>query len=312
MTPIQEEPFEEQDLAYLRELIGAHELRGPGDDAACLPLSGDYLCCTDPVVEGKHFAPGTEVERVAHKLVHRNFSDLAAMAAWPEFALFSFCFGPKWGREHRRAFYRSIKTELDRVGAAWVGGDLAAICGPSVFTMTVFGKTKGWAPLLRSGLAVGDLLFVTGPLGGSLYQGRHLDFDARLQWALRLASAHAPTAMIDLSDGLALDLSRMLAASGALGASLHEVHVPLHEDALAASDGSIDKAREAAFFDGEDYELLFGMREEGLKALAQDKELPAFCKQSIGVVCARPGIRVIAPDATVRDLRGLGYQHALG
>ena len=57
--------FELEDLCYLRELIGPTGLEGPGDDAACLRLAGDYLVCMDPVVEGKHFRPDTAIDRVA-------------------------------------------------------------------------------------------------------------------------------------------------------------------------------------------------------------------------------------------------------
>lgn len=285
------------DLKRLAELLGGRGLEGPGDDAALLRSPGDLLLTMDPLVEGVHFETGTEVRRIAHKLLHRNLSDLAAMGARPRAILGSFVFSRAWDQQQRYALYEALARECRDLQVQWIGGDLASTKDTTVLTLCALGAPAGEAPIPRSGLRPGMHLHVTGPLGGSLASGRHLDFEARVELGVRLAQRHPPAAMMDISDGLALDLSRMLAASGGLGARLVESRIPLHD------------SLEAALHEGEDYELLFALEDRQEEALSRDPAIPEVAKIVIGKVLAEPGIVLDRGEGRIVELPDAGYEH---
>ena len=276
-------------------------MEGPGDDAALLRAAGDLLLTMDPLVEGVHFEVGTAVSRVAHKLLHRNLSDLAAMGARPRAILASFVFGPGWTVGQREELYVGLAHECEKMGVSWIGGDLASTPGPTVLTLCALGSPIA-DPVPRSGLRPGMNLHVSGPLGGSLASGRHLDFEARVELGLRLARDHRPPAMMDLSDGLGLDLSRMLRESGGLGARLYEDRIPLNAD--------VDSL-EGALGDGEDYELLFALTEDQEADLARDPGIPEVAKVVIGRVEAEPGLRLEREDGGSIPIEETGFEHEL-
>jgi len=290
--------LELDDHAFLSELLGNGGLRGPGDDAAL--LADRLLVTIDPLVEGVHYEARTSATRIAKKLVHRNFSDLAAMGARPEAVVASFVFGPGWGTRRRRAFYRAVDAAVRRFDAAWIGGDIAT--GPTtVLTLTALGRAVA-RPIRRNGLRVGHRLFVTGPIGASFETGHHLDFEPRVELGARLAERHRPSAMIDVSDGLALDLARMLEASGGLGARLRASAIRLRK-------GRGRESLRAALAAGEDYELLFGLPPARVAGLESDRRLPDTAREVIGVVEAEPGIRLEWPDGRVEDIEARGWVH---
>ncbi len=293
---------EGRDLEVLARLLGGRGLEGPGDDAALLRGPGDLLLTMDPLVEGVHYEPGTAVARIAHKLLHRNLSDLAAMEARPKAILASFVFGSGWTDGERDELYEELARECERVGTRWIGGDLASTKGTTVLTLCALGSPAARAPILRSGLAPGMNLHVSGPLGGSLASGRHLDFEAKLALGARLAEHHGPAAMMDLSDGLALDLGRMLRASGGLGARLTEARIPLNHDV---------KTVDAALHDGEDYELLFALNPSQEVQLSEDPEVPEAAKIIIGEVVAEPGILLLGDQGERIVVSETGFEHEL-
>jgi thiamine-monophosphate kinase len=224
------------------------------------------------------------------------------MASWPVAVVASFCFGPTWRTASRRALYRSVLRAVRARGAQWIGGDLAAVDGPSVLTLCAIGRLAGRRAVPRGGLRPGHLLLVSGPLGNSLGSGWHLDFDPRLEWGCRLGRLHRVPAMMDVSDGLLLDLSRMLRASGGLGATLWVDQVPRRGGCPLP----------AALGDGEDHELLVGVSARTLAGIQRDRRLPADLRRPIGVVEARPGLRLLGSDGRRISTRHLGYQHELG
>jgi thiamine-monophosphate kinase len=125
----------------------------------------------------------------------------------------------------------------------------------------VVGCVSPGAAVLRSGAREGDVVAVTGRLGGS-FPGRHLTFTPRVAEARSLVLSGPPTAMMDLSDGLALDLRRLCDASG-LGADIDAAEIPIHEDVADDPD-----PLRRALGDGEDYELLFTVDPTRWDALA--------------------------------------------
>ncbi|HHI79234.1 MAG TPA: thiamine-monophosphate kinase [Planctomycetes bacterium] len=311
---------EERDLAYLAKLLGGRGLLGPGDDAAVLGAArgrGVRVATMDPVVEGRHFLPSDSPRDLGQKLVGRNFSDLAAMAALPEEVLVSFVFGPGWTYRRRCALYRAVDRQVRRFGGRWVGGDVAGIQGPSVFSLTALGRCPG-RPIPRDGLRPGDVLHVTGPLGGAPSTRRHLRVEPRLDLAQKLSQRFPLHAMIDLSDGLALDLPRMLRASSArlgqpcLGAELFEGALPLHPSARRSplARGAMG-ALAAALGDGEDFELCLGLSARASKRLEGDGSFSRILRRPIGRVCPEPGLFLLREDGTRIRLREEGYLHEL-
>ncbi len=287
---------------------------GIGDDAAvvCNRARHTVLCC-DPVVEGVHFEATAPLRRVGHKAVHRNLADLAAMGARFDYALVSVLWPEARPARGLRALFAGIRAAVEGAGGCVVGGDLAATPGPLVVTVTACGHLAGRA-LRRDAARPGDAIFVSAPLGGSL-AGHHLRFVAPLQLGAWLARQRGVGAVIDVSDGLALDLRRVLAASQAarhapLGAVLSADAIPVSPAArrMAGGDRAAGVAR--ALGDGEDHALLFtlrrGVRLPGSPLLAPCGRVP------IGEVVATAGLRMRTGEGPPRRVAHVGYSHALG
>ncbi|MEM6553144.1 MAG: thiamine-phosphate kinase [Planctomycetota bacterium] len=234
---------------------------GPGDDLGGVRV-GERLVLVgvDAVVEGVHFERGTLAERVARKALNRNLSDVAAMGAEPVAALVG-CVVPA-GREDAAGVLEALGAYGAEVGCPVIGGDVSVAGEQMVVSVTVVAEAgrlaDGWAVVERGTGRAGDVLWVTGELGGSMEQvkGRvkHLDFEPRL--AAGRALVGQATAMMDLSDGLAQDLPRLAKACGC-GATVEVDRLPMGRACRAARKRSGRGLWEHAVGDGEDYELLF-------------------------------------------------------
>jgi thiamine-monophosphate kinase len=223
---------------------------GPGDDCAVVDAGGDELVLlkTDAVVAGVHFDPGERPQRVGWKAVARVMSDFAAMGGRPEWIMLTLALPTDTPLAWAEGLYDGVRGCLEHGGGVLAGGETTRVPTGSAAVISVAGHGRvtrdGWVP--RSGARLGDRIAVTGCLGASL-AGHHLDFKPRLREGGWLA-AHGATAMMDLSDGLAKDLPRMLQASGC--------QARIDRDALPCRDGC---GIEAAMNDGEDYELLVAL-----------------------------------------------------
>jgi thiamine-monophosphate kinase len=270
----------------LRGLPTTPDVRvGAGDDCAVLagpPGGPDQLLKTDCLVEGVHFAPDTDPALAGRKAMNRTLSDIAAMAGKPVAALVTLVLPPDRSVGWVTRLYRGLNAAAGRAGVAVVGGETASSGRPgsaAVVSVSLLGKSGPRGAVLRSGARPGDTLFVTGRLGGSLPSGRHLKFTPRLREAEWLARHLGPTAMMDLSDGLAQDLPRLAARSG-VGFELDLAALPRHRGCSVGQ----------AVCDGEDYELLFTVRTHpGARRLAAWKRtFPRIRLTCIGKAC-RPG-----------------------
>lgn len=230
---------------------------GIGDDAAVLDLSlpGDQLllAAADQVIRNIHFTPDTPPELIAKKLLNRNISDIAAMGGTPTHALLTVAV-ESLQEDWLKAFHMGLAAEAERYGIAVIGGDLAHTPNDLVATLTILGTVPKQKLCLRSNAKSGDILYLTGTFGHSFQTGHHLTFSPRLDAAQALAGTYT-NAMMDVSDGLAKDLSRFAAASG--------VSVKITTD-LPKRDGAND---EEALNDGEDYELIIAVPPEKSQAL---------------------------------------------
>lgn len=239
---------------------------GPGDDAAV--LEGGWVISSDLMVEEVHFRREWLTPReLGRRAAAAALSDLAAMAALPVAALVSMAL-PEGLRPVVEEIQGGIREEVERFGAAVVGGDLSRSIGPLVVDVVVLGRAG--APVLRSGAGEGDELWVTGWLGGAggAVQGwigggapspelrdAFLRPTPRIREARWLAEQGLINASLDLSDGLAGDAGHLAAASGLL-VTLVEADLPLHPG-LLSGDFSLAEARRLALEGGEDFELAF-------------------------------------------------------
>ena len=289
-------------------------LIGIGDDGAVLDVSADsqQVVVTDLLLDGVHFDLNVTSPFLAgRKSVAVNLSDLAAMGCRPTAAFVSIAI-PRHGFGSSQDFlselYRGIQQMTDEFQFTLAGGDTNSWNGPFAINVCLTGVPFFERTFLRSEAKVGDAIFVTGPLGGSLRHGRHLSFMPRLQiseWLARTIQVHA---MMDISDGLSLDLHRMMEAS-ATGAEIFESAVPIHDD--VPTNESNERRLAAALSDGEDFELLFTVSESDssiLKAAADDANVSIY---KIGRVKNEIGIDLIDAHGNRSKMQDSGWQHKI-
>ncbi len=288
-----------------------HIIVGPGDDCAVVRESGvDLLLKVDQLVVGRHATAETPADLIARKAIARTVSDIAAMAGSCSVALASAALPKGFNQSRADLLFDALSKWALHFGCPLVGGDIASQPKPEdplVLTITLLGRPHAArGPVLRSTAKPGDLVCVTGALGGSLdtdSMGRHLTFEPRITEAVFLASTFgdALTAMMDISDGLGIDAGRMARAS--------KVTIEIDADRLPRH-GGIDLKR--AISDGEDYELLF--------TVSPDAKLPETCPPGsgdtgtpitvIGRVTDEPGSGVWLLTADGReDIAAAGFDH---
>jgi thiamine-monophosphate kinase len=288
-------------------------IAGAGDDCAVLE-SGQagraLLLKADAVVEGIHFLPSAEPEKVGHKALGRCLSDIAAMAGRPLAAVVTLALPKNFDPDFIKRIYAGMNALARRHGVAMVGGETTSNPERLLISVALLGEVARDKCALRSGAKDGDALFVTGELGGSL-EGRHLEFEPRLEEGRWLAEHFAIHAMIDLSDGLAGDLRRIMERSQ-VGAELLARSIPVSRAARrrARAGPSAKTPLAAALTDGEDYELLFAVasREAVPLADAWRKQFSNLRLSCIGKITAAPGLRLI-DESGAHSFEEHGYVH---
>jgi len=263
---------------------------GPGDDCAVVSRpDGEVILKTDVVVETVHYLAEAAPHWIGWKAAARVVSDFAAMGAQPRHALVTIGMDPQRDPKWAESVYRGIGRCAKRHGFCLVGGETTRVPSGSFLNVAMSGDV-GPRTMLRSGGKAGDVLAVTGRLGGSA-AGKHLRFEPRLAEGIWLAEQRGVRAMMDLSDGLASDLPRMAKASGC-GYSVMADAVPRNRGCDAA----------AAMSDGEDYELLLALAPEAWTKLASAwrRRFPKLLLTRIGAL-ETPGFQ--------SGLSGKGHDH---
>lgn len=283
---------------------------GIGDDAAILTTGGRVAVATDILVEGVHYKPEDVSPReIGVKAVNRNFSDMAAMGVEPRWILVSAAVPENRGDQFVQELFRGVMDACQPFHVGIVGGDTSCSLGGLVVDVAVIGKVKeGLAPVLRSGARSKDRILVTGSLGGSLL-GKHLHFVPRVAEGLFLNWHYRPSSMIDISDGLALDLWRVLDASNK-GAVLEGDRIPLSDAAREQADRTGSSPLDHALSDGEDFELLFTLPPVRAQALMSDPAL-FFPVTDVGEILADRNTRILRKDDVDHPLQKEGYDHRL-
>ncbi|MEQ1852535.1 MAG: thiamine-phosphate kinase [Chthoniobacteraceae bacterium] len=237
--------------ALTRNLPLAPDVRhGAGDDCAVIggPRERWWLLLkTDCVVEGIHFLPREKPARIGWKALCRAISDIAAMGGVPEHAMVTLAVRPGVEVSWLRGLYAGMRRAARRFGVSIVGGETSRSPGPAFISVALTGRVERTRCATRAGGRAGDLLYVTGLLGGSR-RGRHLDFVPRVAEGRWLVEKFRIRAMMDLSDGLGADLPRLARASGC--------GFEIRKDRLPRSKGCTVRQ---ALSDGEDFELLFAI-----------------------------------------------------
>ena len=309
---------------------------GIGDDCAILhsPPGSEVLVTTDFTLEGRHFRRDLHPpESVGHRCLARGLSDLAAMGATPLAAFLSLALPASMlaksaGRDWIERFFGGMQalSELHRVPLA--GGDTSESPGGKngliLADIVLLGAAPKGEALRRSGAKAGDVLYVTGHLGGAtaelammLKRHRrilkvetteghpHLFPDPRLDVGESLLRRELATACLDISDGLSTDLAHLCRASG-VRAEIEQAALPIHP--LARKSG-VNAALKAALHGGEDYELLFAAP----ASVLMPTSLAGVPIMRIGTLknrhSERPMMTLITPDGNKEELRPGGWEH---
>jgi thiamine-monophosphate kinase len=267
---------------------------GIGDDCAIMRPRGsseDLLFTTDMLIEDTHFLRSHRAADVGWKALARGLSDIAAMGGTPRFCLVSLCLAPWSSRKWIDEFYRGLLSLAEREGATLAGGDLSH-ADRVMCDIVVCGAVPRGKALRRDGARPGNAIYVSGSLGGAalrLAKGRRpIRPQPRLALGRFLREELHATAAMDLSDGISLDLHRLCRASG-LAAEINTP--PLFRGA----------SPEQALHGGEDYELLFTVRDG-----AVPPHFAGVPLTRIGTMRRGPAGAVICNGA---PMASLGYDH---
>jgi thiamine-monophosphate kinase len=310
--------------ARVGEMPGVH--RGIGDDAAELELPAGHrlLTSTDLLLEAVHFDfAWITAADLGRKAVAVNLSDIAAMGGTPRFLYIGLACPADTEMARLDAFVDGVLAEAAEHGVALVGGDTCRSPGPWIIAVTVEGTAPANTVIGRGGAGVGDLVLVSGTLGDSalaltLWQqgatphpylaARHNRPSPRVTLGRALAKAALPTAMIDLSDGVASDLGHILQASG-VGAVIRSAALPLSpvfREYLQRHPQWLD----LALAGGEDYELLCTVPAARLDAALATGAGVGVPLTVIGTVAERAtGFRLRGSDGVAKPLQIRGYEH---
>ncbi|MGD2117282.1 MAG: thiamine-phosphate kinase [Chromatiales bacterium] len=291
---------------------------GIGDDCALLqPPAGKLLAVSsDTLVEGVHFFPGCDAHALGHKALAVNLSDLAAMGAEPAWVSLALTL-PEADENWLSAFAAGFRQLAEQHHVQLVGGDTTR--GPLSISITIQGFVAPDKVLRRSGAQIGDLVCVTGQLGGAalavelINAGMSLpdDIQQKLDYPVpRIAAgqqlAQHATAAIDVSDGLLADLGHILQASGA-AAELSAAAMPMLP---AVQHQAEQQSRwDLPLSGGDDYELCFTIapqHQSWLLQLAENLDCPVTV---VGHIVPGEGISVTLSDGSLWQGHAAGYQH---
>ena len=300
-------------IAHIRKRLPDHpRLRlGPGDDAAVLRMADVDECVVtvDLLTDHVDFELAeVDPRRVGRKSLAVNLSDLAAMAAKPLAGVVAVVLPRHGGLDLAVALYEGLLPLAEQLDLAIAGGDTNSWDGPLAVSITLIGQVTGRGPLRRGGAMPGDRIVTTGSFGGSIL-GRHFDFEPRVEEALLLHERYELHAGIDVSDGLSIDLGRLVEESGC-GAVIDLDAVPVADDAVRLAkqldDGSTPL--DHALCDGEDFELILAVAPEEAERMVAEQPL-GVPLSVIGQFLAEPGLWQTDAAGGRRALRPAGWQH---
>lgn len=299
---------------------------GIGDDCAVLPKDAetDLVITTDLLVEDIDFRlEWSKPEFIGHKSLAVSLSDIAAMGAKPVWSMISIGVPAKiWKTDFVERFYDGYLKLAKKFNVELVGGDVSKTPDKIVIDSIVAGEVEKGKAVLRSGAKVGDLIFVTGTLGGAagglklLENGIRIDSAEIWQKNLLLKQltpfpqngqdlSKLASSMIDISDGLSSDLMH-LCESSKVGAKIYADKLPFHKNLKSISD-DFDEQLNFVLNGGEDFELLFTVNPK--KKIHLEKLIKNGRISYIGEVTQNAEIIELVRGNKVEILEPKGYQH---
>lgn len=275
---------------------------GIGDDAAIVKVSKNKLLVvtSDMLVEGVHFLRKEAAPyEIGWKAIGASLSDIAAMAALPKTAVVSLGLPPFLSIGFVDELTRGIEAMARLFNVNIVGGDTVSSPNKIIISVSVIGEIEKKNLILRKGAQLGDKILVTGSLGGSRKskQYRFIPRIKEARWLVKNADIHS---MMDISDGLGIDLYRLITASKVSG-RLYKEAVPVSYDA---------RGIDGALMDGEDFELLFTISASGARKLLKkwkNKKAPITIVGEI--IRGKQKVELVDKFGKIKKLIPKGYEH---
>ncbi len=270
---------------------------GSGDDCAVLEFDKKHyqLFTCDMLVEGVDFTKNTDPSLVGRKALAVSISDIASCGGIPRYAVVSMGIAKNYSVESVDKILKGMVNLANAYKVNIVGGDISK-SSKLVLDLSMLGVVEKKFLTLRNGARKGDIIFVSGALGGSI-KGKHLKFTPRLKEARLLVKNFKVNSMIDISDGLTQDLNHILKTSNK-GAVIYESLIPISRDARGLED---------ALSGGEDFELLFTLAHPQAKKLLFKY---GVIFHPIGeIVDNKYGLRLITNNGREKNILQKGFQH---
>jgi len=310
-------------------------LVGIGDDAAIISNEDEVtVVSTDLLVEGIHFdLMYTPLKHLGYKSVVVNVSDIYAMNATPKQITVSIAISSKYSVEALDELYAGIQLACKMYEVDLIGGDTTSSPKGMTISVTAIGQAKKGAIVYRNGAKIGDIICVTGDLGGAYLGLQILEREKRIflehpgiqpelensqylierqlkpeaqKEAIAYFAKHniKPTAMIDVSDGLASEIIH-ISRQSQVGAFIEEGKIPIHPDTESTAISFRLDPVTCALHGGEDYELLFTIDEKDLEKI---KFMPDIF--IIGeIIAAKDGVKLHTTGGKIHDITSQGWNH---
>lgn len=272
-------------------------IKGSGDDCAVLAFDRNkyQLFTCDMIVESVDFSSQDEPYLIGRKALAVSLSDIAACGGIPRHCLVSLGMPKNTTVGYIDKIIAGMLSLAKKYKVNIVGGDISR-APRLIIDVSMLGVVEKKYLALRSGAKAGDIIFVTGKLGGSIY-GKHLKFTPRIKEARYLVRNFRINSMIDISDGLIQDLSHILQDSR-VGGIIYEALLPVNRQA---------KSLEDALSAGEDFELLFTLSSRQAKKLS--KKNPLQFKPIGEIMDKRYGLKLIGKNSKELNIALKGFRH---
>lgn len=318
------------------QTINPETLKGIGDDAAIIDTAGkELVVSTDLLMEGIHFDLAyTPLKHLGYKAVAVNVSDIAAMNAIPKQITVSLGLSNRFSVEAIEELYEGIKIACDEYKVDLVGGDTSASRSGLVISITALGTAEKKNIVQRNTSNTNDIICVSGDLGAA-YIGlqtlerekqvflanpdmqpqldkdkdyvieRQLKPNARMDVIYELRDLGiVPTSMIDISDGLASELLHLCKNSGT-GAVIFEDKIPIDDQTYLVATEINFSPMTAALNGGEDYELLFTVKQEDFETIKNMSDISFLGYMTNDV----DGVKLMMKSGTLINVTSPGFEH---